>query len=60
MRPLVLEAAHRSDGTPGVYYRFVCDSCSPRVEGAWHESLNDAEDSARRHNRMHHKEALSA
>lgn len=51
-RPVVLEAAQRTDGTPGVFYRFTCATC--QVEGAWHESLNDAERSGERHNRMRH------
>lgn len=57
-RPVVLEAARRLDGSPTVFYRFVCAPC--QVEGAWHESLNDAELNGARHNRMKHAEQVSA
>jgi hypothetical protein len=57
-RPVVIEAAHRADGSPGVYFRFVCASCG--VEGAWHSSLNDAERSGERHNRVKHADEAVA
>ncbi len=57
-RPLVIEAAHKADGSPGVFYRFVCEKCSE--EGSYHSSLNDAEDSARRHNRIKHADEETA
>ena len=57
-RVVVIESAHKNDGSPGVWFRFVCSAC--KVEGAWHPSLNDAETSAARHNRTKHTEEARA
>lgn len=57
-RPIVIEAAHKTDGSVGVFYRFVCEKCNEH--GAYHSALNEAEDSARRHNRVQHADEETA
>lgn len=39
-------------------FRFTCRAC--RIEGAWHDSLNDAERSGERHARVKHPQAVRA
>lgn len=51
-RPVVIEAATPTDGSATIFYRFTCAAC--RIEGAWHLSLNDADRSGERHNRLKH------
>lgn len=59
MKPIVvIEAGHRLDASGEIRYRFVCSSCNE--QGAWHPSLNDAERSGTRHNRVKHAEAVVA
>lgn len=57
--PAFIESARNSE-TFEVAFRFVCSACSPRVEGAWHPSLEDAERSKDRHVRMKHGEVVRA
>ena len=57
-RPVVIEAGTAVDGSARIGFRFVCAAGS--IQGAWHASLNDAELSAVRHNRMHHADQETA
>lgn len=52
MKPLIIEAQAPSDHPSEIR------TC--KVEGAWHESLSDAERSAQRHNRVRHAVEASA
>ena len=56
-RPVVIEAAKNLQ-TGVIHFRFTCNAC--QVEGAWHESLNDAELNGQRHNRMKHAVQVTA
>lgn len=54
MKLVVIEAHPRT----AKLFRFTCPVCNE--QGAWHPSINDAEVSAARHNRVKHPQAVSA
>lgn len=57
-RPVVVICGAALDASARVGWGFECAAC--KIEGAWHESLNDTEDSARRHNRRHHQDEVAS
>jgi hypothetical protein len=58
MPAIVVEAGTPLDTSGEIRYRFSCPLCG--VTGAWHPSLTDAEDSARRHNKTKHPVEVEA